>query len=55
MRPPFSPQNSEGAVAFRKGGNATPNKTGRAVNAGEQEIQMRSIPLTPAARDLTVC
>jgi hypothetical protein len=48
---PFSTENSEDAVAFRKGGNATLNKTDRAVNAGEHEIKMRSIPLTLAARD----
>jgi hypothetical protein len=43
---PFSTQNSEDAVAFPEAGNAIVNKTGRAVNAGEQEIKMPSFPLT---------
>jgi hypothetical protein len=46
IRPPFSTQNSEDAVAFVEAGNAIPNKKGRAVNAGEQEIKMPSFPIT---------
>jgi hypothetical protein len=46
VQPPFSPANSENAVAFAKAGNAIPNGIGRAVNADEQTIKMPSIPLT---------
>jgi hypothetical protein len=43
IRPPFSPEKSEDAVAFFNAGNAIPNKKGGPVNAAEQKIKMRRI------------